>query len=164
MPHVSTAQDFDFFHGQWQVQHRRLRERLAGCVDWETFSGACEVRPLLGGAGNVDDNLLHLPAGSYRAATLRSFNAETAQWAIWWLDQRQPHRLDPPMLGSFDAEGVGLFYADDQFNGQPIRVRFRWTGTQGDAPGWEQAFSTDGGQSWEVNWVMRFERTERAAG
>jgi hypothetical protein len=34
--------------------------------DWQEFEGTSEARSLLGGAGNVDDNLLELPAGSYR--------------------------------------------------------------------------------------------------
>lgn len=32
MSHLST-QDFDFLHGHWQVNHRRLKERLCGNDD-----------------------------------------------------------------------------------------------------------------------------------
>ena len=35
--------DFDFFFGHWQVQHRKLRERLAGNQVWDSF-GAAAVR------------------------------------------------------------------------------------------------------------------------
>ena len=62
----SGARDFDFFLGNWAVSHRRLIRRLEGCTDWETFGGAAATRPILGGMGNLDDNVLHLPAGSYR--------------------------------------------------------------------------------------------------
>jgi hypothetical protein len=154
----SSPHDFDFLHGQWQVTHRRLRERLCGSIDWQTFDGQCSVWPVLGGAGNVDDNLLHLPDGSYRATTLRTHDASTGRWSIWWLDGRHPGRLDVPVVGAFDA-GVGTFYADDVLDGRPIRVRFRWTGTHTPTPHWEQAFSADGGSSWEINWTMHFERT-----
>jgi hypothetical protein len=153
----SSARDFDFLAGNWQVQHRRLRERLAGCDDWQTFDGTCAMRAILGGQGNLDDNLLNLPGGAYRAASLRAFDPQTGLWAIWWLDDRHPHQLDVPVQGGF-ADGVGSFYADDTFNGQPIRVRFRWTDTASAAPRWEQAFSADGGASWEVNWTMVFTR------
>jgi len=154
----SSPTDFDFFIGDWRVRHRRLKERLAGCDDWIEFDGACHVRRLLGGAGNCDDNLLAMPGGTYRAVTLRSFDAVTRQWSIWWLDGRFPHRLDPPMIGGFDA-GTGVFFADDMFNGMPIRVRFLWHACAGDAPHWEQAFSADGGETWETNWTMAFART-----
>ncbi len=149
----TSANDFDFFHGSWAVQHRRLKERLAGCTQWEEFQGTCSNWPLLGGAGNVDDNVLELPAGTYRAATLRAFDAKTGQWAIWWLDGRTP-RIDTPMVGSF-ANGIGTFLADEPFNGRPIKVRFLWSGITPTTCRWEQAFSEDGGASWETNWVMQ---------
>jgi hypothetical protein len=149
--------DFDFLHGAWTVQHRRLKTRLAGCDGWEHFGGTSRAWPLLGGLGNVDDNVLELPAGSYRAASLRAWDPVARQWAIWWLDGRSPAQIDQPVRGSFD-NGVGSFYADDSFEGRPIRVRFRWTATDTPTPRWEQAFSPDGGHTWEVNWEMVFSR------
>jgi hypothetical protein len=157
MTFTSTPHDFDFFVGPWQVRHRRLTERLTGCDDWEHFDGHTQMWPLLGGHGNVDDNLLHLPTGPYRAVSMRTFDAATGQWSIWWVDGRHPHRLDPPVVGGF-AAGVGEFLCDDELRGQPIRVRFRWTRTDTPSPRWEQAFSGDGGRTWETNWVMDFSR------
>lgn len=120
----TSEHDFDFLHGHWRVEHHRLRERLNGCTEWERFDGTCTAWPVLGGQGNVDDNLLHLPGGSYRATTLRSHRPQTGRWSIWWLDGRQPHRLDVPVVGHFD-QGVGTFFAEDALDGRPIRVRFR---------------------------------------
>ncbi len=145
--------DFDFLVGRWRVEHRRLVSRLVRCTEWQTFSGTCECRLVLGGAGNIDDNVLELPGGTYRAVTLRTFDAATGLWSIWWFDGRQPHRVDPPVVGRFEA-GVGTFYADDQLDGTPIRVRFRWQVAA--APRWEQAFSADGGATWETNWEATF--------
>lgn len=159
---TSTPQDFDFLIGHWRVSHRRLKERLLGCEDWETFEGSSHLRPLLGGLGNIDDNVLALPSGPYRALSLRTFDPQTRQWAIWWVDGRHPHRLDPPVIGGF-ADGVGEFQCDDELRGQPIRVRYRWTDTGTGCPRWQQAFSADGGVSWETNWVMDFERVADAA-
>ncbi|MBL8277413.1 MAG: DUF1579 domain-containing protein [Pelomonas sp.] len=157
MTSPATPHDFDFFIGHWEVRHRRLKERLLGCHDWEDFSGRCHMWPLLDGRGNVDDNVLDLPTGPYRAVSLRTFDAATGQWAIWWVDGRHPHRLEPPVVGGF-ADGVGEFQCDDELRGQPIRVRYRWTDTRTDHPRWQQAFSADGGQTWETNWVMDFTR------
>jgi hypothetical protein len=159
--HASIPTDFDFFIGSWNVGHRRLKERLAACTEWEEFAGTSVVQKILGGFGNMDDNMLELPGGSYRAVTLRSFHPEKKQWAIWWLDGRNPWSLDPPVVGQF-TNGVGVFYADDQFNGRPIRVRFIWTVPQPDAPHWEQAFSIDAGATWETNWTMDFSRRAQA--
>jgi hypothetical protein len=154
---TSHPHDFDFFIGDWHVHHRRLRERLVGCTEWQEFDGTCTVRAVMGGMGNVDDNVLNLPDGAYRAVSLRAFDATTQRWAIWWLDGRHPHHIDVPVLGGFEG-GVGSFFADDVMHGQAVRVRFMWLDTTTDSPRWEQAFSPDAGQTWEVNWTMRFVR------
>ena len=158
--------DFDFFFGHWTVQHRKLRDRLVGNNDWDSFTGTSHAQPLLGGQGNVDDNVMHLPAelgGPYRAATLRAFDPTSGHWRIWWLDGRSPISLEVPMLGRFEGQGgdrSGVFYADEDFKGRPIRVRFLWLNTQTATPRWEQAFSTDSGRSWETNWEMDFRRAD----
>jgi hypothetical protein len=152
--------DFDFLAGTWRVHHRRLKDRLAGSDEWQEFAGTSVGQLILDGAGNLDDNVLELPDGTYRAATLRSYDAASGQWSIWWLDGRHPRGpLDPPMVGSF-SDGVGLFLADDTFQGRPIRVRFIWSEITDASARWEQAFSTDGGATWEVNWIMTFTRVE----
>jgi hypothetical protein len=151
------SHDFDFIFGAWRVRHRRLKERLAGCSEWAEFDGVCRAQPLLGGAANVDDNELDFPGGSYRAASLRSYDAAKQQWSIWWLDGRNPTQLDKPVVGKFENH-IGLFFADDILDGQAIKVRFTWTATPGENPRWEQAFSNDGGRTWETNWKMEFFR------
>jgi hypothetical protein len=153
----SSERDFDFLTGRWRVHHKRLRERLAGNDEWQEFDSTCTAQPILGGQGNLDDNVLNLPAGAYRAISVRAFDARTKCWAIWWLDARHPHRIDAPVVGGFVA-GVGTFYADDTLDGRPIRVRYRWTDTQTSSPRWEQAFSPDAGKTWETNWKMAFVR------
>lgn len=151
------AGDFDFQIGSWQVRHRRLKERLAGCTEWDEFDGTSDMRPILGGDGNIEDNVLHIPGGTYRAIALRSYDPAQDSWAIWWLDARSPHALDVPVIGRFD-DGIGRFYADDTLGGRPIRLRFIWSRTDTASPRWEQAMSADGGTSWETNWTMDFTR------
>jgi hypothetical protein len=157
----TAPRDFDFEIGDWIVAHRRLRERLVGCTEWVEFQGTSSTRHLLGGFGNVEDNELFLPDGAYRAIALRSYDAMKEQWSIWWLDGRFPGALDTPVVGRF-TDGDGLFFADDTLGGRPIRIRFTWSLPAPDAPRWEQAFSADGGATWETNWTMTFAR--RAAG
>jgi hypothetical protein len=157
LPTLTRNGDFDFIVGRWTVQHRRLLRRLAGGTEWQTFGGTSVAQAILGGDGTFDDNVIELPAGLYRAATLRSYDAAQQQWSIWWLDPRNPGPLDPPMKGRFEG-GQGLFYADETFEGRPIRVRFIWSRLDTPQPRWEQAFSADGGLTWETNWEMDFSR------
>jgi hypothetical protein len=154
----AASHDFDFFAGRWRVHHRQLKHRLSGCEDWIDFPGITTAQLLMDGLANVDDNVLELPGGTYRAVTLRAFDAKAQQWSIWWLDGRTPSSsLDPPMRGAFKG-GVGTFYADDTFSGKAIRVRFIWSQITAVSCQWEQAFSPDGGLNWETNWIMNFAR------
>ncbi|WP_129791362.1 DUF1579 domain-containing protein [Sphingosinicella sp. CPCC 101087] len=148
---------FAFQTGTWRVRHRKLSGRLVGATDWVEFDGTCSAWELLGGAGNVDDHFLNDPAGPYHAATFRRTDPDTGLWWIWWIDPRYPS-LEPPVSGRF-VDGVGTFHADDQLGGRPIKVRFIWSEIDSNSARWEQAFSGDGGETWETNWIMAFERT-----
>lgn len=153
----AAPRDFDFILGDWTVQHRRLNERLAGCTEWTEFQGLSSTRRTLGGFGVLEDNLLHFPEGSFRALALRSYCADSGTWSIWWLDGRHPSVLDKPVVGRFSGS-TGLFYTDDVLGERPSRIRFIWLATPGEPPRWEQAFSADGGVTWETNWTMVFTR------
>lgn len=155
--HTGALGDWDFLVGSWAVRHSRLKQRLVGDTEWEAFDGTCVMWKTMGGAGNVDDNMLELPAGTYRAMGMRAFNPETRQWSIWWLDGRGS-QIDPPVRGGF-RDGVGVFIGDDQHRGTPVKARFRWSRITATSAHWEQAFSTDGGATWETNWRMDFTRT-----
>jgi hypothetical protein len=149
--------DFDFIMGRWRVKHRRLKSRLSQSDQWVEFEGQSATEKVLGGFGNVEDNRLLFPDGEFRAVALRSFEPAAKTWSIWWLDARNPTDLGTPVRGGFSA-GVGLFYADDQLAGRPIKVRFKWLSIDQDSARWEQAFSPDEGNSWETNWTMDFSR------
>jgi hypothetical protein len=155
-PVSDGARDFDFLHGQWNVSHRRLTRRLVQDTAWAEFGGTVSVWPILGGLGNIDDNVIELPEGPYRAATLRLFDPEKRRWSITWIDGRNP-QFDPPMLGGFDGD-AGTFFGDDTFEGRPIRIRFDWLKIAPDHCRWAQAFSDDRERSWEINWTMDFKR------
>jgi hypothetical protein len=155
---LSHLHDFDFLAGEWRVHHRRLKERLADSHEWIEFDGTCAMRKLMDGWGNVDDNVLNMPEGTYRAIGLRAYDPKRAQWAIWWVDGRNPFGdVDPPVKGRFE-NGVGNFYADDTLRGKKVRVRFTWSHITATSAQWDQAFSPDGGKTWETNWHMDFER------
>lgn len=152
-----SASDFAFQTGEWSVAHCKLKHRLAGDSTWIKFQGTCRAWEILGGEGNIEDNLLDDPSGAYRAAALRKLDPKTDLWSIWWFDARAEHP-GPPVVGRFQG-GIGTFVADDQLDGRPIKVRFIWSDISEQQAHWEQAFSADGGTTWETNWTMKFERT-----
>ena len=126
-------------------------------MEWDEFEAACGARALLGGLGNEDEFRTDFWP-SFIGMTLRFFNPQTKQWAIYWVDSRRGV-LEPPVFGGFDGE-TGLFFGDDTFEGRPIRVRFIWRHEGTQTASWEQAFSTDGGETWETNWTMAMTRTD----
>ena len=156
---IDHAHDFDFLVGKWRVHHRRLKARLAGNHDWVEFEGTSQLWLTIDGHGTVDDNFIDLPGDPYYAMGTRGYDPKTQTWAIWWLDGRNPHEIEPPVMGNFQ-NGVGTFEGDDTFNGKPIKVRFVWSQVTANSAHWEQAFSPDGGKSWEINWVMDLTRVK----
>ena len=157
---LSGLHDFDFLVGEWRVHSRRLKERLAASTDWEEFEGTIISRRLMDGWANVDDTVFHTPQGIYRGVAPRAYDPKSGQWAIWWIDGRNPFgALDPPVKGRF-VKGVGTFYADDVLRGKPIKVRFTWSDITPTTARWEQAFSPDGGKTWETNWMQKLERVK----
>jgi hypothetical protein len=153
--------DFDFLFGRWQVHHRKLKHRLVNSHEWIEFEGTLFCQPLMGGYANVDDTVFEVPGGTYRGVAPRSFDAKTGQWSIWWMDSRTPlGPMDPPVRGSFH-NGVGTFYAnDDTEDGKPVRTRLIWSEITPTSGHWEQAESTDGGKTWETDWIMDLKRVQ----
>jgi len=157
---LSGLHAFDFLVGEWRVHSRRLKVRLAGSTEWEEFDGTIVSRPYMGGWANVDDTEFRTPEGLYRGVAPRAYDPKTGQWAIWWIDGRNPFgNLDPPVKGRF-VNGVGTFYADDTLRGKPIKMRFVWSHITPTSAQWEQAFSGDGGKTWETNWAQKLERVK----
>jgi hypothetical protein len=150
----SAAHDFDFLLGSWTVEHRRLRERLVGADEWDTFTGTAECRSVLAGMGNVDE--IVMPSRGVSGMTVRLFDPTTRLWSLHWASSATG-RFEPAVLGAFDGD-LGHFFGDDVHDGRQIRVRYIWDRSTAMSPRWQQAFSVDGEQSWETNWVMSFTR------
>ncbi len=109
---------------------------------------------MLGGLANVEE--ISLPDGTPLGMTLRSLNLQTGQWQILWIGTGDGV-IQPAMIGTF-VDGVGTFYADDEWQGRPCRCRFLWRVLDADRATWEQALSGNDGQTWETNWTMAFTR------
>ena len=152
-----VTSDFDFLTGTWQVRHRKLRSRLTGCTDWDEFESGFEARTHLGGLVSIDEGALSSadPAhpSAYRGMTFRTYDVAAGEWVLHWFDSRTLQWDETPVRGRF-VDGVGEFVAADHHGGVPIVCRYRWTVHSDERASWEQAFSTDDGTTWEVNWVM----------
>lgn len=155
-PAHDGVHDFDFFFGQWTGAQHKLKHRLANSNEWEDFTSFSDVHPLLGGRANMDQIVFQSKEGG-AGATFRVYDPQKQQWSIYWIGSTEAE-MDVPVVGKF-VDGRGEFYAEDTWEGKPVRVRFLWTHDALTHARWEQAFSTDGGKTWETNWVANFTRT-----
>ena len=148
------SHDFDFLYGKWRMPNQRLVKRLAGSHEWADFVTCDEAMPLPGGIGDMDVfRANYWP--DFVGITVRTYDPRTGLWRLYWFDNRFSRGvIQPPVVGRFDGN-VGVFEGNDTFDGKPIIVRFIWTlnpkGSKVVAR-WQQAFSSDGGRTWEVNW------------
>jgi hypothetical protein len=152
--------DFDFVLGRWTVTNSKRADLLdPSCTEWLEFGSTGEHRALPGGAGNIEAYETHeMPGlGEFHGLALRLYDPASDTWRIWWSSSTTPGRLDPPMEGRFDGR-IGTFHADDTIGGLPVQVQFLWTDLGDDGARWEQAFSHDGGHTWDTNWVMSMVR------
>jgi hypothetical protein len=146
--------DFDFLVGSWKFHLKRLKRRLAGSTEWVEFDGITICRKVLDGRAEVEemnvvsaDKLIHI-----QGLALRLYNPESHEWSIYWANAADGVLEQNPMVGQF-SNGRGEFYNQQIYEGRAIYARFVWSGVTTDSPHFEQAFSTDGGKTWETNWI-----------
>jgi hypothetical protein len=143
--------DFDFEFGVWKTELKRLLHPLTGSTTWVEYTGTTDVSKIWAGAANMVELDVSGPAGRIRALSLRLYNAETGQWSLNFSGLGSG-TISQPTMGEF-KDGRGEFYDQELLNGRAILVRFIITQINPDKCHFEQAFSPDGGKTWELNWV-----------
>ncbi|MBO9696438.1 MAG: nuclear transport factor 2 family protein [Sphingopyxis sp.] len=156
-PFVEAARDgqrdFDFEIGAWATEVRVLRNPLSGKLPvWAEYRGTSIVRSLMDGRANSVELSVGGPAGKIEGISLRLYDPGARRWSLNFASLRDG-AMTPPVIGSFGADGRGVFYGGDKLGERAIRVRFVIARVSADEARFEQAFSADGGATWEVNWV-----------
>jgi hypothetical protein len=143
--------DFDFEIGSWNIHLSRLKDRLAGSTTWVDFDGTSVTRKVWNGRANLNEFEADSSQGHIEGLTLRLYNPQSRQWSIYWANGKDGI-LAQPMIGEF-KNGRGEFFDQEPWKGRAVYVRFIWSDTTTKSPHFEQAFSDDGGKTWEVNWI-----------
>jgi hypothetical protein len=143
--------DFDFEIGTWHTRLKRLMRPLTGSTTWVEYEGTTVVRKVWDGRANLVELLVDGPAGHIEALSLRLYNAESHQWSLNFSNSAGG-TLSPPTIGGF-KNGRGEFFSRETLNGKAILVRFVISDITPTSCRFEQAFSEDGGKTWEINWV-----------
>jgi hypothetical protein len=144
-------QDFDFHMGSWMTHLRRLVRPLSGSDEWVEYEGTTVVRPVWGGRANLVELDVEGSAGRIEGLNLRLFHPESRLWSLHFASSRDG-ALAPPVTGGF-RDGRGEFVGLETMDDLPILVRFVIDEITPTSCHFEQAFSADGGSTWEVNWL-----------
>jgi len=150
--------DFDFHFGTFTTHISRLVHPLTGSTTWMQLTGTVVTRPFLDGRGNFEE----LEGGNdtyhFKGITICLYNPATHQWSQAFVNGSDGV-VTPALFGEF-KNGRGEFYDQEDFNGRMIFVRFVWSEITPDSHHVEQAFSDDGGKTWETNLVANLTRVK----
>ncbi len=145
--------DFDFAFGNWKFHLKKLEHPLTGSNTWIELDGHSSCRKVWDGA-NFDevevysaDRKTHI-----QGMTVRLYNPESHQWSLYWGNAAKGVLSLPAVVGEF-KNGRGEFYDQEDYNGRMILVRYAWSDITPTSAHFEQSFSTDGGKTWETNWI-----------
>lgn len=145
------SRDFDFEIGTWKTHLHRLQHPLTGSTTWLDYDGTSTVRKIWGGKANLVELDAAGPAGRIEGLSLRLYNPQSHQWSLNYANAAGG-ALGVPTVGGF-RDGRGEFYDQEEFGGRMILVRNVWSDITPSSGRFEQAFSQDGGKTWEVNWI-----------
>ncbi len=146
------AHGFDWEFGAWKTHLRRLAHPLSGSDVWIEYEGTSVVRPLLEGRANLVELKVAGPGGRIEGVSLRLYDPEARQWSLNYASARSG-TLAEPVHGRFDEHGQGRFHGIERLDGRTVLVRFTIQRVDADTARFEQAYSDDGGRTWETNWI-----------
>ena len=145
--------DIDFELGKWKAHVKKLLHPLTGSKEWEEFDGTVVTTPFMEGKGNLSEMNVE-GATSHtciQIIAVRLYKPASKHWSIYGASAKTGV-FDPPQIGQFDGNR-GEFYASDLWQGRAIYIRYEWQNLSPTTTHFEQAFSSDGGKTWEVNWI-----------
>ena len=159
-PPRDGSHDFDFNLGVWHTHIRRLTHPLSNSSDWFEVDGTVRIRKVWDGRAQLEEIEADGPKGHWESMTLFLYNPTAHQWSLHFANASDGSVTDPS-TGEFH-DGRGEFYSPDTFNGRAILTRQIWSKITPDSHQFEQAFSTDGGKTWETNFVANLTRADEA--
>ena len=155
---LATQHDFDWQLGSWRVHMSRLLHPLTGSKTWTPLDGTVVVKKIWNGRANLAEIDAGGPSGHLLFLSLRLYDPETHEWALLFANSTSGE-VGVPMYGLF-KNGRGVFYDQELADNKTIFVRFVFSDATANSAKDEQAFSDDGGKTWEVNWINLHTRTK----
>jgi hypothetical protein len=154
----SINHDFDFDYGTWDMDIQRLRHPLTDSASWFNMKGVTTVTKVWGGKGNLAEVQADGPTGHLELLALRLYNPIAHQWSISFATSNVGV-LSVPATGDF-TKGLGEFIDQEPYNDRSILVHFQIQGLTPTSARSQQAFSPDGGKTWQTNWINNYTKRD----
>ncbi|HEX3809187.1 MAG TPA: hypothetical protein VH000_05635 [Rhizomicrobium sp.] len=145
------SHDFDWEYGNWTTHIHRLQHPLTGSTTWVDYDGTTTVHRFWDGKAHMVELDVNGPAGHIEGISVRLYNPASHQWSLNFANSAVG-AFGVPTVGEF-KNGRGEFYDQEELDGRMILVRNVWSDITPTSGHFEQAFSDDGGKTWEVNWI-----------
>lgn len=152
------GRDFDFNFGIWHTHIKLLTNPRPGVDRWVNYDGTVTVRPLWGGAANLEEIEANGPS-HLAFVTVRMYDAQSQQWSLNGAGSGDG-AFGTPAYGAF-AGGRGVFYDQEAIGGRMVFIRQTFFGIGSNVYDFEQAVSNDGGATWKANFVAHLTRVSR---
>lgn len=151
----AESRQFDFWVGEWDVN---LRVRQPDLTWADTHRATARIYPILAGKA-----LLELwsedAEDGIKGYSLRYFDTAREEWVLW-LNWPGANRSGSSTLAGTFRHGRGEFFSTGtQPDGTQSISRYTFSDITPSSLRWDDAFSSDGGDSWTNRWVMEFSRT-----
>jgi len=143
--------DFDVHIGTWKTELKIRKAPLTGSNNWIEMKGISVVRKVLNGRANLVELIADGGGSHFEGTSLRLYNPQPHQWSLNFANAKDS-LMTIPQIGEV-RNGRGEFYSHATLNGRAILTRFVISDVTPDSIRFEQAYSDDGGKTWEVNWI-----------
>lgn len=156
------SHDFDWEYGNWTTHIHRLQHPLTGSKTWVDYDGTTKIHRFWNGKAHMVELDVTGPAGHIEGISVRLYNPVSHQWSLNFANSAVG-AFGTPTVGEF-KNGRGEFYDYEEIGGRMILVRNVWSDITPTSGHFEQAFSADGGKTWQVNWIATDTRIKDSAG
>lgn len=138
------ARQLDFWLGEWELSWEggsganSITRRFGDCVIEENFSGT-------------------MPTGEFLGHSVSVWHAQSSQWRQTWVDNQGGYLT---FAGGVDEDGVMRLYGEpvQLEDGRTQSTRMSWLDVEEDSLDWHWERSFDGGETWEMVWLIHYER------
>jgi hypothetical protein len=149
------SRQFDFWVGEWDV-NLRIRQDDGSWLD--AVQATAEIYPILSGKA-VLELWSDARTSGIKGYSLRYFDVARDEWVLW-LNWPAPNRSGSSSLSGTFRHGRGEFFSTMMNpDGSETLSRYTFSDVTPSSLRWDDAFSSDGGDTWTNRWIMEFTRT-----